>query len=119
MERRMSLYLLGQELKTPAERLGHGLEKMEGHITFHLFENKNLDARSESKKQEIECHTTFYLHSKLPIIWVYFFVFLGDFLSANFFLGLTTSQTASGCLAATCNKTRAGPWGCRRPCSQF
>lgn len=33
--------------------------------------------------------------------------------------GRTTSQTASGCLAATCSSTRAGPSGIRRPCSQL
>jgi len=33
--------------------------------------------------------------------------------------GRTTSQTARGCLAATLSKTRAGPSGLRRPCSQF
>ncbi len=33
--------------------------------------------------------------------------------------GRTTSQTASGCLAATCRSTRAGPSGIRRPCSQL
>src|SRR5262249_35678043 len=33
--------------------------------------------------------------------------------------GWTTSHTASGCRAATCSRTRAGPSGCRRPCSQL
>jgi hypothetical protein len=33
--------------------------------------------------------------------------------------GRTTSQTASGCLAATCSRIRAEPCGVRRPCSQF
>ena len=31
----------------------------------------------------------------------------------------TESRTARGCFAATLNKILAGPWGWRRPCSQF
>ena len=34
-------------------------------------------------------------------------------------LSCTVSRMASGCFAATCNNTRAGPWGIRRPFSQF
>jgi hypothetical protein len=34
-------------------------------------------------------------------------------------LGLTTSHTASGCLATICRRILAGPAGVRRPCSQF
>jgi hypothetical protein len=35
------------------------------------------------------------------------------------FLRWTTSHTASGCAEATSSRTRAGPFGIRRFCSQF
>ncbi len=46
--------------KTPAERLGQVIEKIEGHMTFYL-EKRYQDSMSEDGNQKMECHMTLHL----------------------------------------------------------